>query len=173
MEKELIQLEVTIEGKVHLWLTFKGLKKVSTVQFLPDTKPSGIENVFIWINSNGLFYAKDHKSSSFIFVSKEKKLAERAAVIMWSEEEKDILEKGDLFGYPKEAARAFSLKENLAVVTPHNYKEYWAPYVRYLVREGNVDSDSMIAKEWADEVRSGVPNLADIFEREIALMKVK
>lgn len=169
----LLSLPVTLEGKVQLWLTYKGLKPVSTAQFLSSRTPQEEVDFSKWLQDAKLVQAPDHKSEEFVFVSKDMDLAKRAAEIMWSENKDDLLEKGDLFGYPQEAVRAYAFQKDVTVITPSNFQEYWSSYVRYLVRTTHINEDRLTAKNWADVIRKDIPKLAIQFEEEMANVIVR
>ena len=173
LSKKLLSLTITLEGKVHLWLTYKGLKPVSTVQFKTSENSIDQNNFTEWLEDAGLTYSPDLKSSEFVFVSKEIELAKRAAKLMWSENEEDLIEKGRIFGYPMAAVKGYASKEKMSVITPKTFPMYWAAYVRYLVREENIDEDCETGKLWADVVRSDNSELASLFEEEMARAEVR
>ncbi len=156
---------------VQLWLTFKALKPVSTVQFI-NSDDKNIEFVS-WIKSAGLVFVRDKRSEEFGFVSKNIDLARRASEIMWSETKDDLLEKGELFGYPKLASTAFAQGHGFSGIVPNNFPHYWAPYVRYAVREAFQLEDSLKAKVWADEIRKDAPILAEKFEKEMENIEIR
>lgn len=163
LKETLLTLPITLEGKVQLWLTYKGLKPVSTVAFLPTitSKEKAIFNT--WTKEANLFQSVDHKSDAFIFVSKDKALSQKAADIMWSETHEALVQKSKLFGYPEETVLAYKSK-NRVVVHPNNFHKYWAPYVRYIVRPEYIERDSLPARVWADVIRNEIPALALQFE---------
>lgn len=173
LSEKLLRIPVTLEGMVQLWLTYKGLKPVSTVQFKTGENSKDHNCFTEWLEDAGLTYSPDLKSSEFVFVSKEIELAKRAAKLMWSENEEDLLEKGRIFGYPMAAVKGYASKEKMSVITPKTFPMYWAAYVRYLVREENTDEDCETGKVWADVVRSDIPELASLFEEEMARAEVK
>jgi hypothetical protein len=92
---------------------------------------------------------------------------------MWSEAKDDLIEKGYLFGYPKDAVKAYSSHENMTVIIPSNFHQYWAPYVRYLVRADHIHEDTLIAKNWADIIRNDIPELASQFEDSMVNVTIR
>jgi len=173
ISQTLLSLPVTLEGKVQLWLTYRGLKPVSTAQFLTNISPQDKTHFHTWLKNAQMIQTPDLESDEFVFVSKDLARAQRAAAIMWSENRDDIIEKGDLFGYPKSAVAAYADKEEMLVVTPQSLDKYWAPYARYLVRHAHVEEDTSISKVWADTIRKDIPELAGQFEEEMLHMVVR
>jgi hypothetical protein len=142
------------------------------VGFLSNTTQKNKTIFTQWLSEAKLVQFNDYKSNEFVFVSKDIALAKRAAEIMWSETNEDLVQKSRLFGYPEETVKAYASNTGL-VVHPSNFNKYWAPYVRYIVRPEYIEEDSQPAKEWANIIRSEVPALALQFEEEMKKSEIR
>ena len=177
----LLYLPVSKEGRVELWLTLRDQKPVSAIRLRKcfDGQTKGIKRLLKWLSDTRLEYVVDPKNNTVLHISKNKNLAKRTAIILWSEKKKHIIEKGTLFGYPKNVTKIYAsfIDEKkwpgksgaLRVITKKskNFPHYWAPYIRYVLRSAHAFQDSLIAKKWADIIRKEVPKLGYWYENEL------
>lgn len=164
LSSSLLYLPLNIQSRVELWLTFKSLKPVSAISF---RNPSKTARVFSWLDRANIKYTLDTKRPEIAYVSKDISLAREAMRIMWSKKLVDEIKKGELFGYPKKATKAYASREPMSTITPQSFPNYWFAYMRYSVRESYETEDSQVAKKWADCIRKDIPTLAAWFENAI------
>ena len=174
LAKQLLSLPITLnEGKVHLWLTYRDLKPVSTFQL--SGKKSEDKKVFDWLARAGLHYIPDLKGNHVYFASKDVELAEKAKEIMWKQNHKNQVAKGKLFGYPAKASELIAkfwkepkseIMTRRVQLLARGYPGYYR-YAAYMLRKGYESEDGEVAKKWARIIRQEIPELAKAYEQDV------
>lgn len=166
-------------GKINLWLVYKELKPMASIvlTFDWDTDKSKQVSLINWFDKANIYFKISQKFSNTIHISKEEKLLEINSEYELSDSSKAHLERGLLYGFPKEAVKEYSkeiVKEkpfpNTVLVFPSMVDElrnkYWYPYTEYVLRRGFEIEDSLVAKRWADVAREEIPGVASEFEKD-------
>ncbi len=194
MEKELEKLNLDLQSKVELWLTYRKAKPASLISIRLEGEDENIKiyskdikSLKKWLNKANLNFLQDTKSPELFYVSRDPKKVEKLSKIMWKDDEQNTYQKGIFFGYPKEAVKVYAANIEACIKREKTFKEvglsswqdkeikkfdkYWKWYMRYTPRRDYLLQDSMVAKKWADICRSEIPNMAKKFESELEKAK--
>lgn len=166
---------LSAQSKVELWLTYRGEKQASLFPFLSEFRENTDKEKEFgkWVKEAGL-QTKD--INTLWVVAKEQKTVEELEKIVFSNEEKNVVRKAELYGYPAKTAGAYfrslaKVKEWYPQGTAINKMNAggisWWPYVRYVVRLGKEMEDSQVAKRWQEIIRKDIPELDEAFVKEI------
>ena len=179
LENRLLYLSALTLSRIEFWLTYRGIKLASTTPLRNKftTKNAATKRIVKWLEDADLYYVIDKKHKDMIHISKDKALAEKMAKIQWSEDPKDIIFRGNKYGFPINAVKAFA-KDLISMGDYWEIRErimkypYWH-YARYRVRSGHEFEDLQVAKKWATIIRKEVPKLAKWFEKDMEGAKSK
>lgn len=187
MKEELQKINLNLQSKIELWLTYKEVKPASFISIHLENGGNSditndVANLKAWTDKAGLFCIQDEEQKESFYVSKDVDKARELSKIMWNEDEDSVYRKGILFGYPQNAVKHFS--ENIeqidngskifmqvGLIPGDSFGTFltydWYPYIRYIVRERNIDEDVQVAMEWARICRKDIPVIAKEFEEEM------
>jgi len=189
LKREVMKLSMYQTDRANLWLHIRGFKKGTSIDYLPTTQDYVVTRLFKqknnlekFLDKYNLFYIKSNKTDRSkrvnYIVARDKKVAEEL-FSLFSEKhphtKKTDYRIGMILGYPKNAVLGFDnlsdksirYKINRYARINNNIKKlniYWEPYILYMAREGYEYEDSLVAKKWADCIRTDLPELAKKIE---------
>lgn len=187
LSKRLLNLPIDLQEKVLLWLTYKGLKPVSEINAIKRELADGDLNaikdckneVRKWIEDAGLEYSFDSKYPDSWHVGRDKSEIDLSLSTLRIFDFENQYKTGILLGYPESSAKAYAKNRVLKltdrpvpIIWPGNFlyhqetkNKYFTPYIFYALSIENLENDLNVAKKWADVIRSDIPELANIYEK--------
>lgn len=195
LASRLLYIPLDIHEKVLLWLAYKGLKPVSEITVIRrnlsllrkgirpnsfDSSSKKILKIKRWIQDAGLVYTTENDEPQSWHVGISKVDTEKSTNIIRKFDYENEYQSGRLFGFPKKSSEAYAnnrvekeQKKQIPMVGTGYLKyknsflkdKYFTPYIFYNIPLKNVQTESLVAKTWADEIRSSLPKLAMWYEK--------
>lgn len=189
LKKELKKLNLNIQSKIELWLTYKGLKPASFVSIKLGKRNNyndiskDVQALKHWLTGAQLFTIQDPTQKESFWISPDQDKVKKLSKIMWKEDRESVYEKGILFGYPRKAVKLYSdhiesidqgrktfEQVGLGLIAGGDsglLTHSLEPYIRYVIRRNYVNEDTQVALEWAKLCRKEIPSIAQQFEKEL------